>query len=30
MVNFYERVVRECAKHKLLVDYHGSFKPAGL
>lgn len=30
MVNFYERVARECAKNKLLVDYHGSFKPAGL
>ncbi len=30
MVNFYERVARECAKNKLLVDFHGSFKPAGL
>lgn len=30
MVNFYERVARECAKYKLLVDFHGSFKPAGL
>lgn len=30
MVNFYERVARECAKHKLIVDFHGSFKPAGL
>lgn len=30
MVNFYERVAREAAKHKLLVDFHGSFKPAGL
>ncbi len=30
MVNFYERVARECAKHHLLVDFHGSFKPAGL
>ena len=30
MVNFYERVVRECAKNKLLVDYHGSFKPSGM
>ena len=30
MVNFYERTARECAKHKLLVDFHGSFKPAGL
>ena len=30
MVNFYERVASECAKHKLMVDFHGSFKPAGL
>ncbi len=30
MVNFYERVARECAQNKLLVDFHGSFKPAGL
>ena len=30
MVNFYERVAKECAKHHLLVDFHGSFKPAGL
>ena len=30
MVNFYERVARECAKNKLLVDYHGSFKPSGM
>ena len=30
MVNYYERIARECAKHKLLVDFHGSFKPAGL
>ena len=30
MVNYYERVAKECAKNKLLVDFHGSFKPAGL
>lgn len=30
MVNFFERVARECAKNKLMVDFHGSFKPAGL
>ncbi len=30
MVNFYEDVARECFKRHLLVDYHGSFKPAGL
>lgn len=30
MVNFYKRVVEEAAKHKLLVDMHGSFTPMGL
>jgi alpha-glucosidase len=30
MVNYYERVVKEAAKHKLFIDFHGSFKPAGL
>ncbi|MBQ8047653.1 MAG: glycoside hydrolase family 97 protein [Prevotella sp.] len=30
MVNYYERVCKEAAKHHLLVDFHGSFKPAGL
>ncbi|WP_049723360.1 glycoside hydrolase family 97 protein [Gilvimarinus polysaccharolyticus] len=30
MVNFYEKIAREAAKHELLVDYHGGFKPAGL
>ncbi len=30
MVNYYERVAREAAKHHLFVDFHGSFKPAGL
>lgn len=30
MVNFYEDIARECAKRKLVVDYHGAFKPAGL
>ena len=30
MVNFYERVARECARRHLLVDYHGAYKPAGL
>jgi alpha-glucosidase len=29
MVNFYEKIAREAAKHKLLVDYHGGFKPSG-
>lgn len=30
MVNYYERVAREAAKNKLFIDFHGSFKPAGL
>lgn len=30
MVNFYERITRECAKHHLLIDYHGAFKPSGM
>ncbi len=30
MVNFYEKIARECSKHHLLVDYHGAYKPAGL
>ncbi len=30
MVNYYERVAREAAKHNLFVDFHGSFKPTGL
>ena len=30
MANYYERVCKEAAKHHLLVDFHGSFKPAGL
>lgn len=30
MVNFYERVAREAARHRLIVDFHGAFKPAGL
>jgi alpha-glucosidase len=30
MVNYYERVVKEAAKHKILVDFHGSFTPKGL
>ena len=29
MVNYYERVSREAAKRQLIVDFHGSFKPAG-
>jgi alpha-glucosidase len=30
MVNYYENVVKEAAKHKLFVDFHGAFKPSGL
>ncbi len=30
MVNFYEKIARECADRKLLVDFHGAYKPAGL
>ncbi|WP_106829996.1 glycoside hydrolase family 97 protein [Parabacteroides pacaensis] len=30
MVNYYERVAKEAAKHHLFVDFHGAFKPAGL
>jgi alpha-glucosidase len=30
MVNFYERTAKEAAKRKLLVDFHGAYKPTGL
>ena len=30
MVNFYKRVTAEAAKYKIMVDWHGSFTPAGL
>jgi alpha-glucosidase len=30
MVNFYERTAREAFKHRLLVDFHGAYKPTGL
>lgn len=30
MVNYYERIAKEAAKYNILVDYHGSFKPAGI
>ncbi|MDX1283703.1 MAG: glycoside hydrolase family 97 protein [Draconibacterium sp.] len=30
MVNFYEKIAAECAKRKMLVDYHGAYKPSGL
>lgn len=30
MVNYYERVAKEAAARRLLVDFHGNFKPSGL
>jgi len=30
MVNYYHKVAEETAKRKLLVDFHGSYKPSGL
>lgn len=30
MTNFYKRVVKEAARHHLVVDFHGAFTPAGL
>lgn len=30
MVNYYEKIARAAAEHHLLVDFHGSYKPAGL
>lgn len=30
MVNFYERVAKEAAKHHILVDFHGAYHPSGL
>ncbi|KOP39861.1 alpha-glucosidase [Flavobacterium sp. WLB] len=30
MVNYYEKVVKEAAKHQIFVDFHGAFKPSGL
>jgi alpha-glucosidase len=30
MVNFYEKTAIEAAKRRLLVDFHGSYKPTGL
>ncbi|HSB91583.1 MAG TPA: glycoside hydrolase family 97 protein [Flavitalea sp.] len=29
MVNFYTRVAEACARHKIMIMYHGAFKPAG-
>ena len=30
MVNFYEKAAKETYKRKLLIDFHGAFKPTGL
>ncbi|QES89120.1 glycoside hydrolase family 97 protein [Rhizosphaericola mali] len=30
MVNFYERLASTAAKHRLMVDLHGAYKPVGL
>ncbi len=30
MVNYYKRVAKEAAKYHIIVDFHGSFTPAGL
>lgn len=30
MVNFYYQMTREAAKHRLVVDFHGAFKPTGM
>ncbi|MEP0765335.1 MAG: glycoside hydrolase family 97 protein [Fimbriimonadia bacterium] len=30
MVNWYEKVVRKAAKHRLMIDFHGAYKPTGL
>jgi alpha-glucosidase len=30
MVNYYEKVVKKAAEHKLTVDFHGAYKPTGL
>jgi alpha-glucosidase len=30
MVNFYERTAKACADRKMMVDFHGAFKPSGM
>jgi alpha-glucosidase len=30
MVNWYRRVAKKAAEHRLMLDYHGAFKPDGL
>ena len=30
MIDFYDRVAKESAKHHIMVDFHGAFHPSGL
>lgn len=30
MVEYYHRIARQAAKHRLMVDFHGAYKPTGL
>jgi len=30
MVDFYHRAARKAAEHKLMIDFHGAFKPSGM
>jgi alpha-glucosidase len=30
MIGFYRRVIQKAAEHRLLVDFHGAFKPDGI
>jgi alpha-glucosidase len=30
MVNWYHKVAREAAKHQLVIDFHGAYKPTGV
>jgi len=30
IVNFYHRTAKKAAEHKLIVDFHGAYKPSGL
>jgi alpha-glucosidase len=30
MVNFYHRLIKKAAQHKLVVNFHGSYKPTGI
>lgn len=30
MVNYYTRIAKEAAKRRMLVDFHGAYKPAGI